>query len=144
MLRITVQDSPAALTFLVEGKLVGAWAKELEQSWREAAPVRGNRALIVDLTEALFIDGEGRRILAKLFREGAPARALKLMDSRTTSTGVIIARYQPDGPVRLSPWPYLTFPAPRVTQRKHDLNSITVVNSSQTRTRATMLALTSH
>lgn len=71
MLRITVQDSPAALTFLVEGKLVGAWAKELEQSWREAAPVRGNRALIVDLTEALFIDGEGRRILAKLFREGA-------------------------------------------------------------------------
>jgi dihydrofolate reductase len=36
----------------------------------------------------------------KLFRDGAPARALKLMDSRTTSTGVIIARYQPDGPVR--------------------------------------------
>jgi outer membrane protein len=71
MLRITTQDSPEALTFLVEGKLVGAWAKELEESWRQAAPNRGRRALIIDLSEALFIDGEGRRILAKLFREGA-------------------------------------------------------------------------
>src|SRR5271163_1492064 len=71
MLRITMQDSPEALTFLVEGKLVGAWAKELEESWRQAAPTRGGRALIIDLSEALFIDGEGRRILAKLFHEGA-------------------------------------------------------------------------
>ena len=31
MLRITMQDSPEAVTFLVEGKLVGEWAKELEQ-----------------------------------------------------------------------------------------------------------------
>jgi len=71
MLRITVQDGPEALTFLVEGKLVGQWANELERSWRDAAYIRGHRALIVDLTETLFIDGEGRRILAKLFREGA-------------------------------------------------------------------------
>src|ERR1700722_3393599 len=71
MLRITMQDCPEALTFLVEGRLVGAWAKELEKSWRQAAPARGQRALIIDLTEALFIDGEGRRILAKLFREGS-------------------------------------------------------------------------
>src|ERR1700733_13224027 len=71
MLRITVQNNPEALTFLVEGKLVGAWAKELEQSWRDAAPVRGHREWVGYLTEALFIDGEGRRVLKKLFREGA-------------------------------------------------------------------------
>ncbi len=71
MLRITIEESPETLTFLVEGKLVGQWAKELEQSWKDTAPVRGHRALIVDLTETLFIDGEGRRVLAKLFREGA-------------------------------------------------------------------------
>lgn len=75
MLRITVQDNPEALTFLVEGKLVGAWARELEKSWREAELVRGHRAMIVDLTETLFIDEEGRRILAKLFREGGFFRA---------------------------------------------------------------------
>jgi hypothetical protein len=60
----------------VEGRLVGAWAKELEHSWKSAsaAPFRGNRACVVDLTGILFIDEEGRRILTKLFREGASFR----------------------------------------------------------------------
>ena len=71
MLRITMQESPEALTFLVEGKLVGDWAKELEQCWKQTASIRGHRALIIDLSETLFIDEEGRRVLAKLFREGA-------------------------------------------------------------------------
>jgi len=71
MLRITMHDRPEALTFQVEGRLVGAWAKELEYSWISAAPMRGNRAPIVDLTGILFIDDEGRRVLTKLFREGA-------------------------------------------------------------------------
>jgi len=71
MLRITMQDMPESLTFLVEGKLVGDWAKELEQCWNQTAPVRGHRALIIDLSETLFIDQEGRRVLSTLFREGA-------------------------------------------------------------------------
>ncbi|MGA2882384.1 MAG: TolC family protein [Bryobacteraceae bacterium] len=71
MLRITVLDNPEALTFRVEGKLVGQWAGELERSWKQAASIQGHRALIVDLTETQFIDEEGRRVLAKLFREGA-------------------------------------------------------------------------
>jgi outer membrane protein TolC len=71
MLRITVLDNPEALTFRVEGKLVGQWAGELEQSWKDAAAIRGHRALIVDLSETQFIDEQGRRVLAKLFREGA-------------------------------------------------------------------------
>jgi len=71
MLRITMHASPEALTFLVEGKLVGEWAKELEQCWKQTAPVRGRRAMIVDLAETQFIDQEGRRVLANLFGEGA-------------------------------------------------------------------------
>jgi len=62
---------PEALTFQVEGRLVGDWAKELEHSWMQAAPDRGNRAPIVDLTGILFIDDEGKRVLTKLFLEGA-------------------------------------------------------------------------
>src|ERR1700733_1917649 len=71
MLRITMHDSPESVTVLVEGKLVGDWAKELEQCCKQTASVRGNRALIIDLSETLFIDQEGRRILATLFQEGA-------------------------------------------------------------------------
>ena len=71
MLKITIHDSPEALTFQVEGKLMGGWAKELEQSWKTPASIRDRKALIVGLTETLYIDDEGKRVLKKLFREGA-------------------------------------------------------------------------
>jgi outer membrane protein len=75
MLRITMHDSPEVLTFQVEGRLVGEWAKELERSWKGAAQVRRNKTAIVDLTAILFIDGEGKRVLTKLFGEGARFRS---------------------------------------------------------------------
>jgi outer membrane protein len=71
MLKITVHDSPEALTFQVEGKLIGAWAKELECCWKTAASTHHRKALIVDLTETLYIDEEGKKVLTKLFRDGA-------------------------------------------------------------------------
>ena len=71
MFKITIHDSPEALTFQVEGKLVGPWARELEQSWKTAASIRDRKALIVDLTETLFIDNEGKKVLTKLFHDGA-------------------------------------------------------------------------
>ncbi len=40
--------------------------------------------------------GSGR----KLFRDGARPAALRLLSSSTTSTGVVIATYVPDGPAR--------------------------------------------
>ena len=36
----------------------------------------------------------------KLFRDGATAAALRLVSASTTSTGVVIATYQPVGPVQ--------------------------------------------
>ena len=36
----------------------------------------------------------------KLFRDGAIPAALRLVSATTTSTGVIIATYQPAGPVQ--------------------------------------------
>ncbi|HYL78890.1 MAG TPA: TolC family protein [Bryobacteraceae bacterium] len=71
MLKITIHDSPETLTFQVEGKLVGAWAKELERCWKTAVSIRNRKALIVDLTETLFIDEEGKRVLKNLFQDGA-------------------------------------------------------------------------
>jgi hypothetical protein len=69
-----MDDNPDAVTFRVEGRLVGAWAKELEQCWKSAAPVRRNKASIIDLTTILFIDQEGKRVLTELFGEGASFR----------------------------------------------------------------------
>jgi hypothetical protein len=82
MLRITAQSSADVLTFRLEGKLVGEWANELEQAWTVSAAALDGRKLIVDLTETLFIDAEGRRVLANLFRRGAKFRtACPMIDS---------------------------------------------------------------
>jgi len=43
------------------------------------------------LTINPLVLGTGRR----LFAEGGPSATLRLVDSKTTSTGVVIARYQP-------------------------------------------------
>ena len=40
--------------------------------------------------------GRGKR----LFEEGAPARALRLVETEQSSTGVVTSRYLPDGPVK--------------------------------------------
>jgi outer membrane protein len=94
MLRITIQNGPEALTFRVEGKLIGQWAKELEVCWKEAAAIRGNRAAIVDLTETLFIDAVGQQVLRKLFREGAFFRTAGPMTEAIVSevTGKSVGR----------------------------------------------------
>jgi dihydrofolate reductase len=69
--------------------------------------VHGSGALAQTLIEHDLIDeyrllffpvhlGSGK----KLFRDGAKAAALRLTQATTTSTGVIIATYQPAGPVQ--------------------------------------------
>jgi outer membrane protein TolC len=75
MLKITIHDAPETLTFQLEGRLIGAWARELEQSWMTARSVVGRKSVIVDLTGATFIDNEGKRVLARLFHEGARFKA---------------------------------------------------------------------
>jgi outer membrane protein len=82
MLKITTHEDSATTTFQVEGKLVGAWAKELEQAW---ASRPSEKARIVDLTATLFIDEEGKRVLTKLFREGAFFRTSGALTSAIVS-----------------------------------------------------------
>ena len=101
---------PASLDWdnstLLGGDVVSEVAK-LKEHQGDELQVHGSGLLAQTLIGADLIDeyrllyfpvhlGAGK----KLFREGAPARALKLLDAKPTSTGVIIARYQPDGPAR--------------------------------------------
>jgi dihydrofolate reductase len=102
--------SPTSLDWenstLLGGDVVSEVAK-LKDGPGDELQVHGSGLLAQTLIDADLIDeyrllyfpvhlGAGK----KLFRDGAPARALKLLDASTTSTGVIIARYQPDGPAR--------------------------------------------
>ena len=91
---------------LLGSDVVSEVAKLKERPGRELQ-VHGSGQLAQTLIDADLVDeyllyihpvhlGSGK----KLFREGAPARSLKLVDSKTTGAGVIIARYAADGPVR--------------------------------------------
>jgi ABC-type transporter Mla MlaB component len=67
-------------SFVLEGKLVGPWVKELENCWESAVVACPSRAMLVDLADVSFIDAEGRALLARMRQKGV----------RLLSTGVLI------------------------------------------------------
>jgi dihydrofolate reductase len=86
---------------LLEGDAVDAVARLKEQPGKGIV-VLGSGDLVQSLTRGRLVDeyillihpvilGSGRR----LFSESGSREALKLVDTKTTSTGVIIATYQP-------------------------------------------------
>ena len=89
------------------GRDVAADVAKLKEQPGQELQVHGSGDLAHTLIENDLVDeyrllyvpvhlGSGKR----LFRDGGKAGALKLVDSVTTSTGVLIATYVPDGPVR--------------------------------------------
>jgi dihydrofolate reductase len=91
---------------LLGGDVAAEVAKLKERPGRELQ-VHGSGQLAQALIEHDLVDeyrllyfpvhlGSGK----KLFRDGAPAAALRLLSTTTTGTGVIIATYVPAGPVQ--------------------------------------------
>jgi hypothetical protein len=80
MLRIYIHDQLPVTSFVVEGKLVGPWVKELEKCWESGLAAHPCRSMLVDLAHVTFIDSEGRALLTRMRRNG-----VKLL-----SSGVLI------------------------------------------------------
>jgi dihydrofolate reductase len=102
----TLADLGWANSSLLGGDVAAEVAKLKERPGGELQ-VHGSGQLAQTLIEADLVD-EYRLLIfpvhlgsgSKLFRDGAPAAALRLTSSSATSTGVIIATYVPDGPAR--------------------------------------------
>jgi anti-anti-sigma regulatory factor len=71
MLRITVHDVPRTLTFQLEGRLAGAWVRELEECWQSALASPPKLILRVDLSGVTFINAAGKDCLAAMHRQAA-------------------------------------------------------------------------
>jgi hypothetical protein len=80
MLRIYLHDQIPVTSFVLEGKLVGPWVKELEKTWRSVLASYPSRMMLVDLADVSFIDSEGRALLSRMRKRGA----------RLLSTGVLV------------------------------------------------------
>jgi len=70
MLRITIHNHAPVTSFVLEGKLVGAWVKELEKCWESALAADPFKAMLVNLAAVTFIDSDGRALLTRMRRQG--------------------------------------------------------------------------
>jgi hypothetical protein len=71
MLRITVHENLEFLTFQLEGKLVGAWVREVDECRQCTLAGRQGIAVRFDLAGVTFIDAVGKAFLADMHRLGA-------------------------------------------------------------------------
>jgi hypothetical protein len=71
MLRITVHQNPVSCTFQLEGRLAGAWVREVEECRRRILAGHRRPSVRFDLTDVTFIDADGRAYVAAMHRQGA-------------------------------------------------------------------------
>ena len=96
MLRITMHDNQESLTFQLEGRLAGAWVKEVEQCWQSTLAHHRKPILRVDLTDVTFIDDAGKACLAAMHRQGAELVAADCL-TREIVAEIIQASFPEDG-----------------------------------------------
>jgi ABC-type transporter Mla MlaB component len=66
MLRITVHDTPDALTFQLEGRLAGPWVQVLQECWHSNLARQRHPVCRVDLAGVTSLDAAGQACLAAL------------------------------------------------------------------------------
>ncbi len=71
MLRITVHDNPESVTFQIEGRLAGAWVREVENCRQRMLAGLRRSAIRFDLAGVTFIDAAGKAYLEAMHRQGA-------------------------------------------------------------------------
>jgi anti-anti-sigma regulatory factor len=71
MLKITIHNAMNAATLKLEGRLAGPWVGELERSWRAVKDGSPDKLVTVDLCDVTFVDAEGRKLLGRMYEQGA-------------------------------------------------------------------------
>jgi anti-anti-sigma regulatory factor len=69
MLKITIRETPEELAINLSGRVAGAWVAELEQVWKELAPRRNHREVLLDLRDVTYVDEGGKQILRQIEHE---------------------------------------------------------------------------
>jgi hypothetical protein len=70
-LQYYMHDGPTAFRFELAGNLNHEDARRLDQAWRTASSVIGDRRLIVDMTFVTNVDEQGRALITRWHRGGA-------------------------------------------------------------------------
>ena len=79
ILKITVRESPEAVTLILEGRLAGPWIWEVERAWSAITTKIRGLHLVVDLSGVSFIEAEGKTLLRRISEQEGELRADDVM-----------------------------------------------------------------
>jgi len=92
MLKITTREHSGAITFILEGRLCGPWAKEAELAWTRLLESSPQAEIRLDLAGVTFIDRAGETLLTAMLSRGTKVRA----------SGVLISHFVEEVQQRVS------------------------------------------
>ena len=69
MLKITLTETPTEIRWILQGRLVAPWVRELRKSWNAAKQTQEGRTCVVDLNDVTLIDDGGEKLLRTMARD---------------------------------------------------------------------------
>ena len=102
MLRTMITDTPFEQKWVLQGRLSGVWALDLQEKWLSTRSAREGRKCAVDLKDVIFVDRKGECVLLQMASEGAVLRASRaymkhVLDSLKEQQRQISKETQPCG-----------------------------------------------
>jgi anti-anti-sigma regulatory factor len=79
MLKITVENHDKPLTLCLAGKLAGPWVNELRSTWISLCNKYPEKTIVVDLSQVIFVDSNGKQLLALMLDQGADFQNAQLL-----------------------------------------------------------------
>jgi hypothetical protein len=70
LLKICETGNVQVTSFVVAGRLVGLWVKELEKGWESMLAAVLSKSLRMNMAATTFVDAEGRELLTRMRRQG--------------------------------------------------------------------------
>lgn len=71
MFKISIEESPSQERWIIQGRLVGAFACELDAAWNSSIEKNPRLSRVVDLRGVLLIDRRGEEVLRKMLLQEA-------------------------------------------------------------------------
>ena len=78
MLRTMITDTPFEQKWVLQGRLCGVWALDLQEKWLSTRSAREGRKCSVDLEDVVSVDDNGECVLLQMAREGADLHATRV------------------------------------------------------------------
>ena len=77
--RIHIHDCDVVTSFMLEGRLVGPWVKELESCLHRALGAESRRSILVNLECVSFVDSDGIELLTWMCSRGVRLESTGIM-----------------------------------------------------------------